>query len=97
MKIMINTESDSIDNIQTDGTEINKVTNYTYLGQTIVVGNRTRQTVSIKIKTGWTVFGKYREIFLDRHLTVSLERKTFNQCVLSAWHMDAKHGLLQKH
>ena len=30
------------------------------------------------------VFGNYREIFLDRHLPISLKRKVFNQCVLPA-------------
>ena len=29
-------------------------------------------------------FGKYREIFLDRHLPMSLKRKVFNRCVLPA-------------
>ena len=30
--------------------------------------NSTKQEVSIRIKAGWSVFGKYRKIFLDRHL-----------------------------
>ena len=30
------------------------------------------------------IFGKYGEIFLDRHLPMSLKRKVFNQCVLPA-------------
>ena len=46
--------------------------------------NSTKQEVSIRIKIGWSVFGKYREIFLDRHLPMSLKRKVFNQCVLAA-------------
>ena len=46
--------------------------------------NSTKQEVSIRIKAGWSVFGKYREIFLDRHLPMSLKRKVFNQCVLPA-------------
>ena len=39
------------------------------------------QEVSIRIKARWSVFGKHREIFLDRHLPVSLKRKVFNQCL----------------
>ena len=66
-------------------TEIEKVTNCEYLGQTVVI-NSTKQEVSIRIKAGWSVFGKYREIFPDRQLPMSLKRKVFN-------HMDAKHGL----
>ena len=76
------TNMDTTDNIQINGTE--KVANYKYLGQTIVMENSTEQEVSIRIKAGWSVFGMYREIFLDRHLPVSLKRKVFNQCGLPA-------------
>ena len=74
------------DNIQINGTKIEKVTNYKYLWQTVAMENSTKQEVSVRIKAGWSVFGKYREIFLDRHLPVSLKRKVFkfNQCVLPA-------------
>ena len=78
------TNIDTTDNIQINGTEIEKVTNYKYLGQTIVMENSTKQEVSIRIKAGWSVFGKYREIFLDRHLLMSLKRRVFDQCVLLA-------------
>ena len=37
--------------------------------------NSTKQKVSIRIKVGWSVFGKYREIFQDRHLPMSLKYK----------------------
>ena len=70
------------DNIQTNGTEIERVTNHKYVGQTIAMENSTKQEISIRIKAGWSVSGKYREIFLDRHLPMSLKRKVFNQCVL---------------
>ena len=46
--------------------------------------NSTKQEVSIRIKAGWSVFGKHREIFPDGHLPMSLKRKIFNQCVLPA-------------
>ena len=78
------TSIDTTDNIQINGTEIEKVTNYKYLGQTIAMENSTKQEVSIRIKAGWTVFGKYREIFLGRYFPMSLNRKVFNQCVLPA-------------
>ena len=81
-KFMINI--DTTVNIQINGTEIENVTNYNYLGQTIAMENSTKQEVSIRIKAGWSVFGKYREIFLDRHLPMSIKRKVFNQCALPA-------------
>ena len=70
--------------IRINGAEIEEVTNYKYLGQTTAVENRTKQEVSIRIKSGQSVFGKYREILLDRHLPMSLKRKVFNQCVFPA-------------
>ena len=48
------TTIDTTDNIQIGGTEIEKVTNYEFLGQTIVMENRTKQEVSIRIKAGWS-------------------------------------------
>ena len=78
------TNIDTTDNIQINGTEIEKVTNYEFLGQTIAMENSTKQEVSIRIKVGWGAFRKYREIFQDRHLPTSLKRKVFNQCVLPA-------------
>ena len=74
------TNIDTKDNIQINGTETEKVTNYKYLGQTIAMEKK----VSIRIKAGWSVFEKYRAIFLDRHLPMSIKRKVFNQCVLPA-------------
>ena len=78
------THIDTTDNIQINGTEIEEVTNYKYLGQTIAMENRTKQEVSIRVNTGWSVFRKYREIPLDRNLPMSLKRKAFNQCILPA-------------
>ena len=48
------------------------------------MANRTKQEISIRIKAGWSAFGKYREIFLDRHLLMRLKGKVSNQCVLPA-------------
>ena len=77
------TNIDTTDNIQINGTETEKVTNYKYLGQTIAMENRTKQ-VSIRIKAGLSAFVKYREIFVEGHLPMSLKRLVFNQCVLPA-------------
>ena len=78
------TNIDTKENVQMDRTRIEKVINYKYLGQTTAMENRARQEVFIKIKAGWSVFGKDRVIFLDGHLPMSLNRKVFNQCVLPA-------------
>ena len=67
------TNIDTTDNIQINGTEIEQVTNYKYLVQTVAMENRTKQEVSIRMKAEWSVLGKYREIFLDRYLPMSLK------------------------
>ena len=36
------------------------------------------------MKAEWSALGKYREIFLDRHLPMSLKRSVFYNCVLLA-------------
>ena len=45
------TNIDTTDN-NNSGTEIENVTNYKYLGQTIAMEDRTKQDVSIRIKAG---------------------------------------------
>ena len=50
------TNIDTTDNIQIDGTEIEKVANYRNLGQTIAMENRTRQEFMIRIRAGSNVF-----------------------------------------
>ena len=91
------TNIDTTDNIQINGTEMEKVANYKYLGQTIAMKNSTKQEVLIRIKVGWSVFGKYREIFLNRHLPMSLKRKVLTSVSSQQRHEDAKHGLSPKH
>ena len=54
------TNIDTAENLQLDRTEIEKMTNYTYMGNTTAMNNRTRQELSIRIKAGWS-FLKNRE------------------------------------
>ena len=78
------TNIDTVGNILIDRVDIEKVAAYKYLKQAITMENRTRQEVSIGIKAEWNVLGKCRELFLDRHLPMSLNRKVFSQCILPA-------------
>ena len=52
------TNIDTTGSIQINGTEIEKVTNYKYLGQTIAMENSTKQEVSIRIKSRMECFWK---------------------------------------
>ena len=69
------------DIIKIEGIEIEKVDQYKYLGQTIVMEDRTANEIQLRIKAGWSVFGRYREIFQDKELPMCLKRKVFNQCI----------------
>ena len=53
-------EADRGNDRKTDKTEIEKMTNYKYMGNTTAMNNRTRQELSIRIKAGWS-FLKHRE------------------------------------
>ena len=68
--------------IEIEGIEIEKVEHYKYLGQTIALEDRTANEVQLRIKAGWAVFGKYKEIFQNKEIPICLKRKIFNQCII---------------
>ena len=68
--------------IEIEGIEIEKVEQYKYLGQTIALEDRTANEVQLRIKAGWAVFGKYKEIFQNKEIPICLKRKVFNQCII---------------
>ena len=77
------TNSDTSDNIHIDGTEIEKMTNYKYLGQTKSMENRTRQGVFIRLKAGYSgVFSKVQRN-LSGH-AASIESKKKPVCLASS-------------
>ena len=61
---------------------IEKVPKYTYLGQNTTFQNRTSEEISIRIRNAWFSFGKYKEIFQDEKLPLTLKRKVYDQCIL---------------
>ena len=89
------TNIDTADNIQIDRTEIDKVTSYEYLGQTIAMENNNLRSFH-EDKSRLECFGQYRETFLDRHLPMNLKRNVFNQCVLRAMTYGCQTGSLTK-
>ena len=44
--------------------------------------NTTKEEVYDRIKAGWMTFGRYKEIFYDRKLPISLKIKVFDQYLL---------------
>ena len=41
----------------------------------------TANEVQLRIKAGWSIFGRYKEIFQDKDMPMCLKRKVFNQCI----------------
>ena len=70
------------DTIKIENEEIEKVNQYKYLGQTVKLEDHTREEVNIRIKAGWSCFGRYKDILCDQKLPMSLRRRMYNQCVL---------------
>ena len=79
-KYMTNFKSDETIVIEND--VIEKVDRYKYLGQTVMMENQTREEVMIRIKAGWSCFGRLKDILCDRKLPMSLRRRMFDQCVI---------------
>ena len=79
-KFMTNYET--AQKIEVEGIEIEKVDHYKYLGQTIAMADRTANEAQERIRAGWAVFGKYKEIFRNEELPICLKRKVFDQCLI---------------
>ena len=67
-----------------ENTEIEKVEEYRYLGQNIEMKDKTLKEVQKRIRAGWSAFGKYKFIFTNKEMPISLKRKTFNACIIPA-------------
>ena len=52
-------------NFQSDETIIEKVDRYKYLGQIVMMENQTQEEVMIRIKAGWSCFGRFKDILCD--------------------------------
>ena len=79
-KVMTNYETR--EKIEIESIEIEKVDQYKYLGQTIATEDRTANETQLRIKAGWLVFGKYKEIFVSKGIPMNSKRQVFNQCIL---------------
>ena len=79
-KFMINYPNQDILCIGNEGIE--KVEHCKYLGQTTYLRETTKEEIKCRIRTGWSCFGRNREVFLDEELPMSLRRQVLEQCVL---------------
>ncbi|GFS14196.1 RNA-directed DNA polymerase (Reverse transcriptase) domain containing protein [Elysia marginata] len=60
-KFMTNYEND--DTIHIENASIEKVQKYKYLGKSTCMKDLTKEEVDIRIRAGWSCFGRNREIF----------------------------------
>ena len=76
------TNYDTNETLKIEEDVIEKVDSYKYLGKTVKMENNTREEILLRIKAGWSCFGRYRDILCDKTLPMSLRTRMFNQCVL---------------
>ena len=79
-KFMTNYDTNST--ITVEGHSIEKVEEYKYLGQTLKMKDCTHEEVMKRIKSGWSCFGRHKEILCDKKIPMTWRRKIFDQCVL---------------
>ena len=58
--------------------------------------DKTLKEVQKRITAGWSAFGKYKFIFTNREMPISLKRKTFNACTIPAMTYGCKTWTLTK-
>ncbi|XP_045465548.1 uncharacterized protein LOC123674648 [Harmonia axyridis] len=69
--------------VEMDGNEIEKASEYVYLGHTITMGKQ-NQTAEItrRIRMTWVAVGKLRNVLRNPEIPINLKRKVFNTCIL---------------
>ncbi|PIK48481.1 endonuclease-reverse transcriptase [Apostichopus japonicus] len=68
--------------IISNGTELEHVSEYIYLGQRFTLTERNQDNeIRRRIKAGWQAFGRYSHI-MKGNLPLCLKRKVYDQCIL---------------
>lgn len=67
-----------------EGSQIEQVTSYVYLGQSINMENDITAEISRRRKAGWAAFNKYRDVLTDKRLDAQIRSRVFNTHVLPA-------------
>ena len=68
--------------ITIDGTQLEHVSEYIYLGQRFTLTERNQDNeIRRRIKTGWQTFGRYSH-FMKGNLPLCLKKKVYDQCIL---------------
>ena len=78
--------------ITIDGTDIEQVTNFPYLGPKITDG-RSEEGIKRRISIAKTTFSKMSKVLKSRNVTFNTRKRILQCCVWSAYSMESKHGL----
>lgn len=65
-----------------NGSEIEYVQEYTYLGQVISPKDLTTKEMEIRIGNAWKRYWTYKEIMKSKEMSVNIKRKLYNTCIL---------------
>ena len=76
------TNNENANNATIAGEEIEKVTHYKYLGQTMYMKEATNAKIDERIRAGWNSFGKHKEILQNKEIPTNLKKRVFDQCIL---------------
>ena len=77
------TKFETDEEVKIENEKLEKVESYNYLGQISTTNRKSEDEIKERIRKSWSCFGKNREIFMDKNLPLSLNRKVFNQCIIS--------------
>lgn len=83
--------------INVEGTQIERVTEYIYLGQRIELGRSSeKQEIKRRIRAGWAAFGKLSFILKNNKIAQHLKTKVFDQCILPSMTYGAENWATTK-
>ncbi|PIO73974.1 hypothetical protein TELCIR_04030 [Teladorsagia circumcincta] len=67
-----------------EGSVIEEVSSYIYLGQAITMDNDLSIEVGRRRRAGWATFNRYRDVITDRRFDARVKARVFNTHVLPA-------------
>ena len=82
-KFMTNFQTN--ESIVVENDAIEKVDSYKYLCQTVKMEDKTREEILIRIKAGWSCFGRYKDILCDKKIPMILRKRVFNMCTTTKY------------
>ena len=72
------------DSLLLEGSNIELVTSYVYLGQSVTMDNDISGEISRRRKAGWIAFNKYRDVLVDKRIDMRTRARVFDSHVLPA-------------